>query len=202
MNSPVNDVSARPNGLQSKDMICGFLPWAGQSANRKISVAPGANIGLQWWHEKPGDDFIASSHHGPCFAYLAKTSSTPSGQVWFKIYEKGYNNQTKQFCIDEMLQSSSRGLMTFQIPNDLAPGDYVLRGELIALHDGNKRNGAQPYVHCAEITVTGNGTRSPPSSALVTFPGAYQASDPGIFFDIYPKQGFGYYPTPGPPVWS
>ena len=38
---------------------------------------------------------------------------------------------------------------------------------------------AQFYPECAQITITGGGTLEPTSAQLVSFPGAYKASDPG-----------------------
>lgn len=52
--------------------------------------------------------------------------------------------------------------------------------------------------------MTGSGTASPPSSVLVSFPGAYSASDPGIDFNIDSPAAktATSYPVPGPPVWD
>jgi hypothetical protein len=38
------------------------------------------------------------------------------------------------------------GVLQFTIPTDIAPGNYLLRGEIIALHGAYNVNGAQPYV--------------------------------------------------------
>jgi len=69
------------------------------------------------------------------------------------------------------------------IPENVPSGDYLLRIEHIALHGASQVNGAQFYISCAQITVTGGGSGTP--SPLVAFPGAYQASDPGIKVNIY-----------------
>ena len=69
------------------------------------------------------------------------------------------------------------------IPKALPSGDYLLRVEHIALHQASQTNGAQFYISCAQITVTGGGSGSP--GPLVSFPGAYSASDPGIKVNIY-----------------
>jgi cellulase len=67
--------------------------------------------------------------------------------------------------------------MDVKIPSGLAPGDYLLRAEAIALHAAGSPGGAQFYLTCYQITVTGGGSASP---AGVTFPGAYKANDPGV----------------------
>lgn len=69
------------------------------------------------------------------------------------------------------------------IPKNTPSGDYLLRIEHIALHQASNVNGAQFYISCAQITVTGGGSGSP--GPLVSFPGAYKATDPGIKVNIY-----------------
>jgi len=186
--------------VTSSDMTCGYLPQASQAANRKCSIPAGANVGIQWHYEQPGslDTYIIDpSHRGPCMVYLAK-SDTGSNQVWFKIFEDGYNTSTNQFCVDKLL--ANRGLLNFKIPSDLSPGNYLLRGEIIALHGAYASGGSQPYVHCAEITITGSGTSNPTSDYLVSFPGAYTVNDPGILLSIY--QPISNYIVPGPKVYT
>jgi len=187
----------RPQGLTTNDMTCGWLPSASQPAKQKCPVQPGSTIGLQWHYDldDPDDTYIiAPDHRGPCMVYMAK-SDTGSGAVWFKIYEEGYNPSTKQFCVDRLIQN--KGYMTFKLPTDITPGNYLLRGEIIALHEGFQLYGAQPYVGCFEVTMGGSGTVNPTN--LVAIPGAYKATDAGINFDIY--DNFKSYPIPGPAVY-
>jgi len=71
----------------------------------------------------------------------------------------------------------------FQIPKATPSGDYLARIEHIGLHAAGQKNGAQFYLSCGQITVTGGGSGTP--SPLVSFPGAYSATDPGIMIQIY-----------------
>jgi len=73
--------------------------------------------------------------------------------------------------------------MNFTIPKATPPGDYLARLEHIGLHAAGQKNGAQFYLSCAQIHITGNGTGTP--APLVAFPGAYSATDPGILIQIY-----------------
>jgi hypothetical protein len=72
---------------------------------------------------------------------------------------------------------------TTRIPSDIKAGMYVLRHELIALHDaaqqynGVYQSGAQFYPVCYNVEVIGTGTATPPGQ---TFPGMYSVTDPGI----------------------
>ncbi|KAG6844376.1 hypothetical protein H0H87_007368 [Tephrocybe sp. NHM501043] len=89
----------------------------------------------------------------------------------------------------------------FTIPKNTPNGQYLLRGEQIALHVASSTNGAQFYIGCAQINVVGGGSGSP--SPTVSFPGAYSATDPGILINIYSlPSGYSGYQAPGPAVWS
>lgn len=85
------------------------------------------------------------------------------------------------------------GKRSFIIPSTLAPGAYLLRAEVIALHVAGSVGGAQLYMSCFQLNVTGSGTKNP---AGVSFPGAYSATDPGILINIY--QTINNYTIPGP----
>lgn len=63
-----------------------------------------------------------------------------------------------------------------------ADTDNSFRIETIGLHVAQTYPGAQFYIGCAQINVTGGGSASP---ATVSFPGAYHGSDPGITLNIY-----------------
>ena len=124
-------------------------------------------------------------------------------------------------------------LWTTTIPASLVAGEYLIRHELIAVHQANNpqcmyfssspysysssifysfhlpsrrkpTNKTIVYPECAQLVVTGSGTASPPSSALVSFPGAYSASDPGINFNIDSADAMKAttYQVPGPAVWN
>lgn len=84
------------------------------------------------------------------------------------------------------------------LPASLPNGEYLVRVEHIAVHVAYALNGAQFYIACAQINVTGGGNGTP--GPLVSFPGAYSPTDPGILFNMYSPQTS--YINPGPTVWS
>jgi len=92
---------------------------------------------------------------------------------------------------------ANKGKHSITLP-DLAAGEYLLRPEIIALHEGNRASGAQFYMECVQIKVTSSGAKTLPAG--VAIPGVYTATDPGVLFDIY--SGFTSYPIPGPAVWD
>jgi cellulase len=69
----------------------------------------------------------------------------------------------------------------------------LLRAEAIALHAAGTAGGAQHYVTCYQLTVTGSGTLEPKG---VTFPDAYTKTGPGLGFSIHAN--LDSYPMPGP----
>jgi hypothetical protein len=86
---------------------------------------------------------------------------------------------------------------TVTIPSDIAPGNYVLRHEIIALHSAGTVDGAQNYPQCVNLEVTGSGTATP---AGVLGTALYTETDPGIEINIY--QSLSTYVVPGPTLYS
>lgn len=72
---------------------------------------------------------------------------------------------------------------TFTLPKSTPNGQYLLRFEHIALHSASSAGGAQFYISCAQINVTGGGSGSP--SPQVSLPGAYTPTQPNIMINIY-----------------
>jgi lytic cellulose monooxygenase (C1-hydroxylating) len=139
-------------------------------------------ITFEWHHNDAtaSDDIIASSHLGPVLTYIAPAANNGDGNVWVKLAEEGYDASTKTWAVDKLIKN--RGKHDVTLPN-LAPGDYLLRPEIIALHEANRVGGAQFYMECVQITVGEGGDVTLPAG--VSFPGTYSAQDPGIFFDLY-----------------
>lgn len=87
---------------------------------------------------------------------------------------------------------------TSKIPSTLAAGNYLIRHELLALHQANA---PQFYAECAQLQVTGSGTASPSGEYLANIPGYASQNDPGIMVDTYMSKATTYTP-PGPKVWT
>ncbi|KEZ42487.1 hypothetical protein SAPIO_CDS5697 [Scedosporium apiospermum] len=140
-------------------------------------------------------------HPGPMAFYLAKVPEGQTidtfdgaGDVWFKIYHEQPN-----FGGQLTWPSNGKSNFPVTIPACIAPGDYLLRAEHIGLHAAQSPGGAQFYISCAQLTITGGGSTDPPNK--VAFPGAYKASDPGIQINInYPVPTS--YQNPGPAVFK
>ncbi|KAG8896175.1 hypothetical protein FRB99_009032 [Tulasnella sp. 403] len=169
---PITDV-------MSNDIICngGPNPLTTPYPTTIIDIPAGATVGTEWHHQlqpngyNPADsqDPIDSSHKGPIMIYLAKVDSalqsSVTGLKWFKIYEDGLEADHTTWAVDKLI--ANKGLVTFQIPPCIKPGNYFLRAEIIALHPASSYPGAQFYMECAQINITGGGNANPPT---VSFP--------------------------------
>ena len=67
------------------------------------------------------------------------------------------------------------------LPKNLASGQYLVRHEIIALHLATTEGKAEFYPSCQQINVGGSETGVPSQDELLSFPGAYSDTDPGIF---------------------
>ncbi|ORY11490.1 glycoside hydrolase [Clohesyomyces aquaticus] len=174
----------------------------------KCAVAAGDTVTVEM-HQQPGDrncknEAIGGAHYGPVLVYMTKVSdaSTADGSTgWFKIFEDGWAAANKGAADNDYWGvkdlNACCGKMDVKIPSDIAPGDYLLRAEVVALHTAGQAGGAQLYMSCYQLTVSGSGTATP---ATVKFPGAYKSSDPGIKVNIH--AALSTYTVPGPAVYS
>lgn len=134
----------------------------------------------------------------------------PTGAVWFRIYaeQPKFGSQltwlsTSPFPPSKVATSTNlrAGASNYdiKIPSCIAPGKYLMRNEHIGLHTAQSAGGAQFYLSCAQLDITGGGSKAPTN--LVAFPGAYKSSDPGILINInYPIPTS--YTNPGPPTFT
>ncbi|KAK8098719.1 glycoside hydrolase family 61 protein [Apiospora kogelbergensis] len=119
-----------------------------------------------------------------------------SGSVWFKVYQDMPASANGGYKWTSEGQSS----FSLPVPRCLPEGDYLYRIEHVALHGASQPGGAQFYISCAQVHVAGgSGAKTP--TGLVSFPGAYKASDPGLAVNIYNTGGKAYQPA-GPSVFQ
>ncbi|KAI1401894.1 glycoside hydrolase family 61 protein [Hypoxylon fuscum] len=150
--------------------------------------------------------FVAMSavtHFGPVQFYMARVPDgadvntwDPAGNVWFKI---GSITAVPPLGSSEATWPAyNKKQVEVTIPKAVPSGKYLVRVESIALHQAQSVGGAQIYLSCAQVEVTGGGSGKP--GPLVAFPGAYKASDPGLIWSYYPVPTS--YTAPGPAVWT
>ncbi|RPB01622.1 cellulose-growth-specific protein [Choiromyces venosus 120613-1] len=148
-----------------------YDPLYSPSGSKLKCTAP---YSTQWTHAE--GPVMAMAKVGASFA-----DPDGNGNVWLLI---------QSGLLSGIVRSGTWGLgtvlktlqWTSKIPANLAPGNYLIRHELLALHQANT---PQFYPECAQVNVIGSGTRTPAGSYLTSFPEAYKASGPGITIDIY-----------------
>ncbi|CAP68375.1 uncharacterized protein PODANS_7_3160 [Podospora anserina S mat+] len=198
-NSPITNYN-------SNDMRCNII---GTRPQVKCPVRAGGTVTVEM-HAQNGDrscsqEAIGGAHHGPVSVYLTKVSDalTADGSTgWFKIFDDGWRKNPSGRVGDDDFWGTKDlnaccGKMNVKIPSDIPSGDYLLRAEAIALHAAGGAGGAQPYMTCYQITVSGGGSASPPT---VSIPGHFKASDPGVQVNIHGAMT--NYVIPGPAVYA
>lgn len=185
-----------PNNYTTSNIACHIDSAPGGGSAK---VAAGSTVTVTW-----GTDTWPESHHGPVLDYLAKcagdacTSASPSDLSFFKIGEAGLNDGSTApgtWASDDLIAAGNK--WDIKIPATLAPGQYVLRHEIIALHSAGSANGAQNYPQCFNLEVTGSGSASPSGVAATEL---YTPNDAGILADIYTAPI--KYTIPGPALWD
>ncbi|KDQ08631.1 glycoside hydrolase family 61 protein [Botryobasidium botryosum FD-172 SS1] len=197
-NNPVQDVS-------STNVRCNVNGGSG-SGVATVPVKAGDKLGFEWRNgpltNGPCGNVIDPQHKGPLIVYMSKVNSaaTADGSAgWFKIYQDGLRDNGAIWGVDDLTATGDCiGRFNATIPKAIANGDYLVRAEIIALHSASSTGGAQLYMGCAQVNVSGGSGGSPPT---VNFPGAYKASDPGLLINIYSPKPTSY-TVPGPSVYA
>ncbi|KAI1778668.1 glycoside hydrolase family 61 protein [Hypoxylon cercidicola] len=177
--------------VNSPDMRC----YQMKAGTGTATVAAGETLGFL--------ALSAVTHFGPVQFYAARVPDgadintwEAAGNVWFKI---GSITAVPPMGSSEATWPAyNKKQVDVVIPKNMPSGKYLIRVESIALHQAQSVGGAQIYLSCAQVEVTGGGSGKP--GPLVAFPGAYKASDPGLIWSYYPIPTS--YTAPGPAVWT
>ena len=180
-----------PAKFDHPDIIC---HTDGVPAPVHAEVKPGSKLLMQW-------DTWPESHQGPVLDYIARCNGPcetvdKTSLEFVKISEGGLIDKRtfSGYWVADVLMDNNFSWV-IQIPEDIAPGNYVIRHEILALHGGANPNGAQAYPQCINVRVTeGSGTWVPTGGVKGT--DLYKANDPGVHFNIF--MPFTSYPIPGP----
>ena len=194
-NSPIEDYS-------STALQCNVNP-ADAEGNCEFAAGDEVTIEMHQHDSRAAtEEGIGGAHWGPVLAYMASVedaAAATGAEDFFKVYHNAWAKAPGSTQGDNDLWGTEDlnyggGKLSFTIPKNLAPGDYLLRAEAIALHAASSAGGAQHYVSCYQLTVSGSGTLKPTDT--VTFPDAYSKTGPGLGFSIHAP--LDSYPVPGP----
>ena len=147
----------------------------GTSAALSASISAGATITAKWtqWTHQQGPVMVWMYKCSGAFTACDGKSSS-----WFKIDQMGMTAPPLTGTSWGTAVVESTLQWTSTIPAKLAPGNYLIRHELLALHQAYT---PQWYPECAQLTVTGSGTETPSGSYLTAIPAYASATDPGVY---------------------
>jgi hypothetical protein len=199
-NSPsvIRQVSSQdPNkGADNPALTCG--PNSGPAA-LVADASPGDTINFDWTTASGGK---WPHNTGPMLTYMASCGPVTCDKFnqadaqWFKIDQVGRKPNNGEWVQQDLMNG---GVASVKIPQNIAPGNYLIRHEIIALHLATSLGGAEFYPGCAQLKIGGNGNGVPKASELVRIPGAYRDDNPGIF-DPSVFDANAPYQFPGPSV--
>ena len=196
-----NNATFPINNLLGDEMACGYNGERGVA--RVCSANAGSTLTFEWRAipDNSAAESIDISHKGPCAVYLKQVDSAIHdegvGDGWFKIWDDGYDETAGKWCTEKLRDNN--GHFSIQLPSGLAGGYYLVRPELLALHQADKTpSNPQFYVGCAQLFLNSTGTGKP--SSTVSIPNYVQPMSPPVHFDIWTTPLALPYPMPGPDV--
>ncbi|PCH34798.1 hypothetical protein WOLCODRAFT_78764 [Wolfiporia cocos MD-104 SS10] len=206
-NAPDHDTVASPirmvasnspeTNTSSLDMACG---QGAVNVPLNAIAAPGDAINFTWVSGMGGN---WEHEVGPVLTYMAScdnatscTTFDASTARWFKIDQVGKKSDGEGWVQQDISEGQN---FNVTIPHNLAPGGYLIRNEIIGLQNAMAKGGAEFFPSCTQLQIIGDGTAVPAPNDTVAFPGAYNATDPGIIVDVYTDPNTTY-TFPGPPI--
>lgn len=192
----------------------GYMPTFQEEAatSNDFRCQPGSSgANVEVYTVKPGDvvgmkqafGANAIEHPGPTQVYLSKAPGSVKEYNgdgdWIKIAQSLVckpNPQPADFQKDAWC-SWGDNIIDFTVPENLPEGEYLFRGEHIALH-GAHDGKAEFYYACAQIKVEGtSGTEL--QGEKVKIPGVYSVGDAATNFSVWGRST-SYDVIPGPEV--
>lgn len=157
--------------LTLPDMACninGHIPSA-----TTITVRPNDILSFEWGHRSrlPTDQIIDPSHKGAIAVYISP--DPPTQGSWVKIFEEAEYEKDKWAVVPKL--RDNKGVHSVRVPPGLKAGRYLVRPELLTLHEAdvamtkNPDRGIQLYMECIQIEVVEGGDVELPKGA--SFPG-------------------------------
>ncbi|KAM7210591.1 Glycosyl hydrolase family 61 domain containing protein [Rhypophila decipiens] len=187
----------------SDDFRCNSGSFANAGKTNVRRVNPGDTLGFQLWN---GGTII---HPGPSTIHMSKAP----GDVrqyrgdgdWFKVHEEIIcrNVQGPNGKLDDRDWCTwDQATISFKLPADTPPGQYLVRVEHIAIH-GAQSGDTEFYFTCAQVEVTGNGQGRPGPLVKIPSNDVYDRNDPALRFWIYgvPANSYKYTSIGKHSVW-
>lgn len=188
----------------SPDMICRH---DAENAPSSAPIEAGQVVDFDWTSAdlERNPDGWSQGHRGPVITYLAACNGDcatvdKSTLRFVKIAEAGLISgpaSTEGVWATDLLRQGNNSAM---IPTDIAPGNYVIRNEIIALHRANEQE-PEFYQSCANLEVTKGGSDDL-SGKGVAATELYSREDQQLYaFSIYEANGASW-DIPGPAMYQ
>lgn len=166
-----------------------------KGVSRACPVPDGATLTFQYRKDPNNADggYLDTSHVGSCAVWLKKVDNAiydgAAGDGWFKIWDMGFNNK---WCTVKM--SDGGGLVSVNLPPGLVGGYYLVRPELLALHNANQGD-PQYYISCAQVYIQSSGDLVPARTEPI--PGYCRSGDATNTFNVYNGAPYSSFVPPG-----
>ncbi|CAI6332030.1 unnamed protein product [Periconia digitata] len=182
----------------------------------------GSDVTFKWFRtgscEAKNEVGWDCSHHGststwlaPCNGDCSKVDKTQLS--FFKIHESGLlgypagtryaqgsaKGQTGKWATDEIFYDNGNK-QTVKIPKGIPNGNYVLRTEVMSIHNNGPVSERQFWPQAFNIKVTGGSGSTTPQGIKATQ--IYKSSDALLTFDMYNHAAGATISVPGPKVAS
>nr|AFO72239.1 glycoside hydrolase family 61 protein J [Heterobasidion parviporum] len=190
--SPIRqvDTNSPVKGADNPFLNCG---QNAQLASQVANANPGSKIDFLW------SDIGSNWPHntGPVMTYMAKCDGTcdkynSTDAQWFKVDQLGMKPDGSTWYQQDIMNGQP---VSVTLSNDIAPGQYLIRHEIIALHLAVSPGGAEFYPSCTQVNIGGSQSGQP--NQTVTFPGGYTDTEAGILVPDVFNPGL-VYSFPGP----
>ncbi|KAL9000129.1 MAG: hypothetical protein Q9169_001204 [Polycauliona sp. 2 TL-2023] len=204
MSNNIQQATFPIKGVTSQEMACGVNGEKGVARVCPAKSGSSMTFNFRVWPDGSNPGALDKSHMGPCAVYMKKVDNSAAdnnaaGPGWFKVFEEDYDNSTAQWCTSKIMAND--GKLSIKLPTDLAGGYYLIRPELLALHEADKSPpDPQFYVGCAQVFLESTGSAVPKDT--VSIPGHVNMNHPAMTFHVWntPKQI--YFPQFSPPTYQ
>lgn len=203
----------------TEGMVCGRSYRPGTD---RVRVAAGGRVRIRWVNHAPNHRGPMINYMAPC---NGNCTDVDAGQLRFtKLDEMGLLEPLKTptklavgvgiWASDLLFRTAERVRPSkvsppdridgygvhwdFFVPGYVAPGNYVLRQELVAIF--NSKDNTQHYPRCVNLEVTGSGTDKLDGPQGMRAADLYDPSEPGITARVSGK--LKNYTIPGPDVYK
>jgi len=132
-------------------------------ASLVANANPGSALTFKW---EASDQENWPHNTGPLLTYMTNCGDSTCDQFdsstakWFKINEISFEDDGSTWLQQRLMNGE---VANVTLPSNIAPGNYIIRHEIIALHLANTLGGAEFYPSCSQLSLSGSGKGAPTS---------------------------------------